>query len=96
MQFYKPDEYQVSCENLYRKYELQIVALLPGANSQLNPKSKFLKLKFVFLDIILDRFNIFLDIFLYLDIFLDIFIDILPFLFIFLILMLPEIFQFFN
>ncbi|EHZ2656915.1 GrpB family protein [Vibrio vulnificus] len=31
MQFYKADEYQASCENLYRKYELQIAALLPGA-----------------------------------------------------------------
>ncbi|NNN40816.1 DUF3265 domain-containing protein [Vibrio sp. 7-5(1-a)] len=31
MQFYKADEYQASCENLYRKYELQIAALLPSA-----------------------------------------------------------------
>ncbi len=31
MQFYKADEYQSTCENLYRKYELQIAALLPGA-----------------------------------------------------------------
>ena len=31
MQFYKADEYQASCENLYRKYELQIAALLPDA-----------------------------------------------------------------
>ncbi|MBM4950880.1 GrpB family protein [Vibrio parahaemolyticus] len=30
-QFYKADEYQASCENLYRKYELQISALLPSA-----------------------------------------------------------------
>ena len=31
MQFYKADEYQASCENLYRKYELEIAALLPDA-----------------------------------------------------------------
>ncbi|WP_333003557.1 GrpB family protein [Vibrio coralliilyticus] len=31
MQFYEPDEYQPSCENLYRKYELEIAALLPDA-----------------------------------------------------------------
>ncbi|MGF1747174.1 GrpB family protein [Vibrio cionasavignyae] len=31
MQFYKADEYQASCENLYRKYELKIAALLPEA-----------------------------------------------------------------
>ena len=32
MQFYKANEYQASCENLYRKYELEIAALLPGAS----------------------------------------------------------------
>ena len=32
MQFYKADEYQASCENLYRKYELEIAALLPDAS----------------------------------------------------------------
>ncbi len=31
MQFYKPNEYQTSCENLFRKYELKITALLPSA-----------------------------------------------------------------
>lgn len=31
MQFYKADEYQASCENLYRNYKLQIAALLPDA-----------------------------------------------------------------
>lgn len=31
MQFYKAGEYQASCENLYRKYELEIAALLPDA-----------------------------------------------------------------
>ncbi|TOD65699.1 GrpB family protein [Vibrio parahaemolyticus] len=31
MQFYKADEYQASCENLYRKYEFEIAALLPDA-----------------------------------------------------------------
>ena len=47
MQFYEADEYQPSCENLYRKYELEIAALLPdatiehiGASSILNAVSK--------------------------------------------------------
>ncbi|WP_396586357.1 GrpB family protein [Bermanella sp. R86510] len=31
MQFYKADEYQASCEYLYRKYEVEIAALLPNA-----------------------------------------------------------------
>ena len=32
MQFYKADEYQASCESLYRKYALEIAALLPDAS----------------------------------------------------------------
>ncbi|KOO12606.1 hypothetical protein AKJ18_23065, partial [Vibrio xuii] len=32
MQFYKADEYQASCENLYRKYKLEITALLSDAS----------------------------------------------------------------
>lgn len=31
MQFYRAEQYQTSCEKLYRKYELEIAALLPGA-----------------------------------------------------------------
>ncbi|MGR2770463.1 GrpB family protein [Photobacterium ganghwense] len=31
MKFYRADEYQASCEDLYRKYELKIKALLPDA-----------------------------------------------------------------
>ena len=31
MKFYKADEYQISCEVLYREYELKIAALLPDA-----------------------------------------------------------------
>lgn len=31
MHFYKADEYQPSCENLYRNYALHIAALLPDA-----------------------------------------------------------------
>ncbi|MFA0037631.1 GrpB family protein [Vibrio sp. 10N.261.52.A1] len=31
MKFYKADEYQASCEALYRKYELEIATLLPDA-----------------------------------------------------------------
>ncbi|MCG7490239.1 GrpB family protein [Vibrio sp. Of14-4] len=31
MKFYRADEYQISCEVLYREYELKIAALLPDA-----------------------------------------------------------------
>lgn len=31
MKFYKADDYQASCEKLYRKYELEVAAILPDA-----------------------------------------------------------------
>ncbi|MYM58677.1 hypothetical protein GTG28_05530 [Vibrio sp. OCN044] len=41
MKFYKADEYQISCEVLYREYELKIAALL--ADDYREKKSAFIE-----------------------------------------------------